>query len=142
MLVNANNKELCCIDRLFSSILKEITISVIVSTYFACKNITLLVCLILVMFFRSGLVLFYLFIIILIFTVTHTEGEVTVDFHWKRVRLFDQLACQVLYDICMERPTATVEKVQTKPKSKWRPLPLDTVVSLLMKLVILIYLLV
>jgi hypothetical protein len=29
----------------------------------------------------------------------------------------------------MERPLAKVENIQSKPKSKWRPLPLDTVVS-------------
>ncbi|XP_049801714.1 DNA topoisomerase 3-alpha isoform X1 [Schistocerca nitens] len=60
-------------------------------------------------------------------SVSHTIEELTVAFTWKRVRLFDQLACQVLYEVCMENPTATVESVQSKPKSKWRPLPLDTV---------------
>nr|CAD7453537.1 unnamed protein product [Timema tahoe] len=59
--------------------------------------------------------------------VTHTISDLSVEFSWKRVRLFDQTACQVLYDICMERTLATVEKVQSKPKSKRRPLPLDTV---------------
>nr|CAD7396091.1 unnamed protein product [Timema poppensis] len=59
--------------------------------------------------------------------VTHTISDLSVEFSWKRVRLFDQTACQVLYEICMERTLATVEKVQSKPKSKWRPLPLDTV---------------
>jgi hypothetical protein len=29
----------------------------------------------------------------------------------------------------MENPKAKVEQVQSKPKSKWRPLPMDTVVS-------------
>ena len=28
--------------------------------------------------------------------------------------------------MCMEDPTAKVENCQSKPKSKWRPLPLDT----------------
>ncbi|XP_066994969.2 DNA topoisomerase 3-alpha, partial [Anabrus simplex] len=59
--------------------------------------------------------------------VNHTVDGVSVEFAWKRVRLFDQLACQVLYDCCVERPLARVENVQSKPKSKWRPLPLDTV---------------
>ncbi|MBN3312158.1 TOP3A topoisomerase, partial [Atractosteus spatula] len=56
----------------------------------------------------------------------HTEdGE--VDFSWKRHRLFNHTACLVLYQICMEDPVATVIDVTSKPKSKWRPLPLDTV---------------
>jgi DNA topoisomerase-3 len=61
--------------------------------------------------------------------VNHTIDDLSVDFRWKRVHLFEQLSCQVLYDKCMEQPLAKVENVQSKPKSKWRPLPLDTVVS-------------
>lgn len=56
-------------------------------------------------------------------------NNLSVDFSWDRVRLFDQEACQVLHDICLEDPSAKVINVKTKPKSKWRPLPLDTVVS-------------
>ncbi|CAK1547296.1 unnamed protein product [Leptosia nina] len=59
--------------------------------------------------------------------VNHTLNGLSVDFNWERVRLFDQDACQVLHDICSESPLATVTDVKTKPKSKWRPLPLDTV---------------
>ncbi|MBN3306928.1 TOP3A topoisomerase, partial [Amia calva] len=68
-------------------------------------------------------------------TVTHQTDEEEVDFSWKRHRLFNHTACLVLYQICMEvwtillfqDPLATVTEVSTKPKSKWRPLPLDTV---------------
>ncbi|XP_050346470.1 DNA topoisomerase 3-alpha [Nymphalis io] len=59
--------------------------------------------------------------------VNHTMNNLSVDFSWERVRLFDQQACQVLHDICMENRQAKVTNVKTKPKSKWRPLPLDTV---------------
>ncbi|XP_048349631.1 DNA topoisomerase 3-alpha isoform X2 [Sphaerodactylus townsendi] len=59
--------------------------------------------------------------------VTHDYEEGTVDFHWKRNRLFNHTACLVLYQICMEDPVATVVEIGSKPKSKWRPLPLDTV---------------
>jgi DNA topoisomerase-3 len=65
----------------------------------------------------------------LVFLVTHRIYDLSVDFRWKRVHLFEQLSCQVLYDKCMEQPLAKIENVQSKPKSKWRPLPLDTVVS-------------
>ncbi|KAJ8345175.1 hypothetical protein SKAU_G00293680 [Synaphobranchus kaupii] len=60
-------------------------------------------------------------------TVTHKRGEEEVEFSWKRHRLFNHTACLVLYQICMEDPIATVVGVTSKPKSKWRPLPLDTV---------------
>nr|XP_014344773.1 PREDICTED: DNA topoisomerase 3-alpha isoform X2 [Latimeria chalumnae] len=59
--------------------------------------------------------------------VTHESEDGTVDFNWKRNRLFNHTACLVLYQICMEDPVATVIDVTSKPKSKWRPLPLDTV---------------
>ena len=61
--------------------------------------------------------------------VTHDIDDLSVEFRWKRVHLFDQLSCQVLYDKCIEQPVAKVENVQSKQKNKWRPLPLDTVVS-------------
>ncbi|XP_048465675.1 DNA topoisomerase 3-alpha [Rhincodon typus] len=60
--------------------------------------------------------------------VTHETEDGNVEFNWKRHRLFNHTACLVLYQICMEDPVATVLDVFTKPKSKWRPLSLDTVV--------------
>ncbi|XP_053327854.1 DNA topoisomerase 3-alpha [Spea bombifrons] len=59
--------------------------------------------------------------------VTHEHEDGNVDFSWKRNRLFNHTACLVLYQICMENPTATVVEVGSKPKSKWRPVALDTV---------------
>ncbi|XP_060067173.1 DNA topoisomerase 3-alpha-like [Ylistrum balloti] len=59
--------------------------------------------------------------------VTHKQEESTIEFNWKRVRLFDNTACLVLYEHCTENPTATVKDVKCKSKSKWRPQPLDTV---------------
>ena len=61
--------------------------------------------------------------------VNHTMNNLSVDFAWERVRLFDQDACKIFHDFCLEHPNAKVCEVKTKPKSKWRPLPLDTVVS-------------
>lgn len=61
--------------------------------------------------------------------VSHNGEEGVIDFAWGRVRLFDELACQVLFEMCQENPQARVTKITTKRKSKWRPLPLDTVVS-------------
>ncbi|KFP87266.1 DNA topoisomerase 3-alpha, partial [Acanthisitta chloris] len=59
--------------------------------------------------------------------VTHDHEDGSVLFNWKRNRLFNHTACLVLYQMCMEDPVATVVEVGSKPKSKWRPLPLDTV---------------
>ncbi|XP_026878009.1 DNA topoisomerase 3-alpha [Electrophorus electricus] len=59
--------------------------------------------------------------------VHEPSEEESVEFGWKRHRLFNHTACLVLYQMCMENPMATVISVTTKPKSKWRPLPLDTV---------------
>ncbi|NWZ46946.1 DNA topoisomerase 3-alpha [Haliaeetus albicilla] len=59
--------------------------------------------------------------------VTHDHEDGSVVFNWKRNRLFNHTACLVLYHMCMEDPAATVVEVVSKPKSKWRPLPLDTV---------------
>ena len=50
-----------------------------------------------------------------------------IEFRWDRIRLFEQIACEILLDICQERPEATVISLNQKPKSKWRPLPMDTV---------------
>lgn len=59
--------------------------------------------------------------------VHEPNEEESVEFSWKRHRLFNHTACLVLYQMCMEDPIAKVISVTSKPKSKWRPLPLDTV---------------
>ncbi|CAM4518993.1 DNA topoisomerase 3-alpha isoform X1 [Lepidochelys kempii] len=59
--------------------------------------------------------------------VAHEHEDSMVDFNWKRNRLFNHTACLVLYHMCMEDPVATVVEIGSKPKSKWRPLALDTV---------------
>ena len=59
--------------------------------------------------------------------VKHSTPDGEAEFNWKRVRLFYRLACAVLHQGCLENPMATVVNQASKPKSKWRPLPLDTV---------------
>jgi DNA topoisomerase-3 len=55
-------------------------------------------------------------------------GEPTeVAFSWRRNHLFDLPIAMILYEQCIERPMATVIKVETKPTSRWKPLPLTTV---------------
>ncbi|VVC35662.1 Hypothetical protein CINCED_3A013138 [Cinara cedri] len=59
--------------------------------------------------------------------VHHKIENIDVEFAWQRIRLFDEICCRVLYERCQENPTAFVLKVTKKPKSKWRPVPLDTI---------------
>ncbi|PYH40967.1 DNA topoisomerase 3 [Aspergillus saccharolyticus JOP 1030-1] len=54
------------------------------------------------------------------------EG-IKVNFLWKRVHLFDRAAVTVMLERCLLAKTAKVTKVNQKPTSKWRPLPLTTV---------------
>lgn len=58
--------------------------------------------------------------------VAHKKEDTTVNFKWKRVRLFDRLAIVVLYERCLNAKTAKVTKMEKKPTSKWKPLPLTT----------------
>lgn len=60
--------------------------------------------------------------------VTDDHDNISVEFRWARFRLFEKINCQVFLDMCEENPDATVENVISKPKSKWRPTPLDTIV--------------
>ncbi|CAH1132115.1 unnamed protein product [Ceutorhynchus assimilis] len=53
--------------------------------------------------------------------------KLTTEFLWKRERLFDKNSCEAILDHLKENPLATIESVESKAKSKWRPLPLDTV---------------
>ncbi|VDO35049.1 unnamed protein product [Haemonchus placei] len=55
------------------------------------------------------------------------EDKKVAEFTWDRVRLFDQDIVQILYDDCMEARAAKIETVTSKPKTNYRPQPLDTV---------------
>lgn len=57
----------------------------------------------------------------------HTREDVNVTFSWRRVRLFDRMAVTILFERCLAAKVAKVIKMQKKPTSKWRPLPLTTV---------------
>lgn len=59
--------------------------------------------------------------------VTHTINDLTVEFNWARNRLFDKESCEDYLMLCLADPKAKVENVTTKPKNKWRPMPMDTV---------------
>lgn len=59
--------------------------------------------------------------------VTHRRDDINVVFNWKRNRLFDRAVVVILFERCIAAKTAKVIKVQEKPTSKWKPLPLTTV---------------
>ncbi|GAB0095931.1 DNA topoisomerase [Sergentomyia squamirostris] len=61
--------------------------------------------------------------------LTHTVGDLTVEFTWARNRLFDKKCCEVFFMLVKQSPPllATVMSVTQKPKSKWRPQPMDTI---------------
>lgn len=57
----------------------------------------------------------------------HTKDDLTVDFHWERDRMFVKQPVETIVEMCQENPIAKVTSVLSKPKSKWRPFPLDTI---------------
>lgn len=59
--------------------------------------------------------------------VMHEKQGIKVNFRWARNHLFDRMAVVILFERCLVAKTVRVTKVQTKPTSKWKPLPLTTV---------------
>ncbi|KAL2852338.1 DNA topoisomerase [Aspergillus pseudodeflectus] len=59
--------------------------------------------------------------------VMHTRDNIKVNFLWSRVHLFDRAAVIMMLERCIMAEKAKVTKVNQKPTSKWRPLPLTTV---------------
>ena len=57
----------------------------------------------------------------------HERDGIYVNFHWKRHRLFDRMIATILFERCINARIARVSKLEKKPTSKWRPLPLTTV---------------
>lgn len=47
--------------------------------------------------------------------------------NWKRGRLFDRLSTLIIFKKCMESDAGKIINVQSKPTSKYKPLPLTTV---------------
>ncbi|EYE98103.1 DNA topoisomerase 3 [Aspergillus ruber CBS 135680] len=59
--------------------------------------------------------------------VIHTRDNIKVNFLWRRVHLFDRAAVIIMLERCLTAKKVKVVKVNQKPTSKWRPLPLTTV---------------
>lgn len=59
--------------------------------------------------------------------MNHKIDPLTVEFNWDRHRLFDKQCCEALFMVCEANPLAHVDTVTCKPKSKYRPIPMDTI---------------
>ena len=59
--------------------------------------------------------------------VIHKKDGVSTTFSWARNHLFDRMAVVIIFERCLMANTARVTKMQKRPTSKWRPLPLTTV---------------
>ncbi|KAH8664969.1 DNA topoisomerase-like protein III [Tricladium varicosporioides] len=59
--------------------------------------------------------------------IIHRRDDVDVVFNWKRSRLFDRAVVTILFERCINAKISKVIKVQEKPTSKWKALPLTTV---------------
>lgn len=59
--------------------------------------------------------------------VLHRRDDIDVTFLWQRHLLFDRMSVVILFERCLAARLAKVTKLQKKPTSKWRPLPLTTV---------------
>ena len=55
------------------------------------------------------------------------RDDMEVIFSWRRHRLFDRMSVVILFERCLTARLAKIVKLQKKPTSKWRPLPLTTV---------------
>ncbi|RAL51559.1 hypothetical protein DM860_011061 [Cuscuta australis] len=58
---------------------------------------------------------------------THTSDEGTASFSWMRGNLFDYTSAVIIYEMCVQEPTATVTKVRQQEKLKYPPHPLNTI---------------
>lgn len=59
-------------------------------------------------------------------SVMHKRDDERVSFSWARVHLFDRASVTILFERCLSAKMAKVTKVQEKPTSRWKPLPLTT----------------
>ncbi|XP_031504229.1 DNA topoisomerase 3-alpha [Nymphaea colorata] len=58
---------------------------------------------------------------------SHDSEDGSASFTWIRGHLFDYSSALIIYEMCVEEPTATVKKVNHQEKRKYPPYPLSTV---------------
>ncbi|KAL4183811.1 hypothetical protein AMTRI_Chr11g156980 [Amborella trichopoda] len=57
---------------------------------------------------------------------SHKTDEGIATFNWTRGHLFDYSCALIIYEMCVEEPTATVKKVSHQERRKYPPHPLST----------------
>ena len=56
------------------------------------------------------------------------NGKLFCSFHWDRTRLFDRLACLILFESCVNSDgMAHVTRCHARPTTRQRPVPLNTI---------------
>ncbi|CAI9777537.1 unnamed protein product [Fraxinus pennsylvanica] len=58
---------------------------------------------------------------------THNSEEGLATFSWMRGHLFDYTCAAIIYEMCVQEPTATVTRVRQQEKLKYPPHPLSTI---------------
>ncbi|GMN42283.1 hypothetical protein TIFTF001_011498 [Ficus carica] len=58
---------------------------------------------------------------------SHRSDEGIASFNWMRGHFFDYTCAVVIYEMCVEEPTATVTNVRKQEKLKYPPHPLNTI---------------
>ncbi|RWR86928.1 DNA topoisomerase 3-alpha [Cinnamomum micranthum f. kanehirae] len=58
---------------------------------------------------------------------SHTSDEGIATFNWMRGHMFDHTCAVIIYEMCVEEPTATVTRVRNQEKLKYPPYPLSTI---------------
>ncbi|KAJ1401236.1 Zinc finger, CCHC-type [Sesbania bispinosa] len=58
---------------------------------------------------------------------SHRSDEGVANFSWMRGHLFDYTCAVMIYEMCIEEPTATVSNVRHQEKLKYPPHPLNTI---------------
>lgn len=58
---------------------------------------------------------------------THNSNEGIATFSWMRGHLFDYTCAVIIYEMCIQEPSATVTKVRQQEKLKYPPYPLNTI---------------
>lgn len=59
--------------------------------------------------------------------VTDQVDDSKITFNWKRTRLFNKFAASAIYLKMMNDPIAKIISVQSKPATRYRPTPMDTI---------------
>ncbi|GLT25089.1 hypothetical protein SLA2020_002420 [Shorea laevis] len=58
---------------------------------------------------------------------SHKSDEGMATFNWMRGHLFDYTCVVIIYEMCVQEPTATVKNVRRAEKLKYPPYPLSTI---------------